>query len=87
MRDIWEPFVTVLIAIVGVAMVATLVSRNAQTPAVFASFGSMIANMLSAATGPVTGSAATPAVNLGASGSGFNLSMPSMGSLSMPNFG
>lgn len=47
--------VTVLTAIVGVAIVATLVSRNAQTPEVIRSFFGGFSQSLNAATGPVTG--------------------------------
>lgn len=47
--------VTVLTAIVGVAIVATLVSRRSQTPAVIDSFWSGFASSLEAATGPISG--------------------------------
>lgn len=47
--------VTVLTAIVGVAILAVLVSKNAQTPAVIKEFGNAFSNSLRAATGPVTG--------------------------------
>ena len=47
--------VTVLTAIVGVAVIAVLVSRNAQTPQVISAGGSAFSQALSAATGPVTG--------------------------------
>ena len=46
---------TVATAIVGVAILAVLVSRNSQTPAVITSAGNAFANSLKAATGPVTG--------------------------------
>ncbi len=47
--------VTVLTAIVGVAILAVLVSKNAQTPAVVKSFGDAFSGSLRAATGPVMG--------------------------------
>jgi hypothetical protein len=47
--------VSIAVAIVGVALLAVLVSKNAQTPAVFASAGNAFSNALRAATGPVTG--------------------------------
>lgn len=47
--------VTVLTAIVGVAILAVLVSRNSQTPQVIGAAGDAFSNMLRAATGPVTG--------------------------------
>lgn len=55
MNNFWSGIVTVLVAIIGVAILATLVSRNAQTPQVIKSAASGFAEMLSAATGPVTG--------------------------------
>lgn len=47
--------VSIAVAIVGVALLAVLVSRNAQTPAVFTSAGNAFSNALRAATGPVSG--------------------------------
>lgn len=47
--------VSIAVAIVGVALLAVLVSRNSQTPAVFTSAGNAFSNALRAATGPVTG--------------------------------
>lgn len=50
-----EQLVTVLTAIVGLAIIAVLVSKNAQTSSVLnAGFGGF-ANALRAATSPVTG--------------------------------
>lgn len=42
-------------AIVGVAILAVLVSKNAQTPAVISSAGKAFGGVLSAAVSPVTG--------------------------------
>lgn len=50
-----EGFVTIVLAIVGVAFVSVLVSRNAQTPAVAQSIFSGIGNTLGVAESPVTG--------------------------------
>jgi hypothetical protein len=61
--------VTVLTAIIGVAIIAVLVSRNAQTAGVITSAGQAFANDLSAAVAPVTG--ATAQINTG--GGGFGL--------------
>lgn len=55
MSGFWTAFITVLTAIIGVALVATLVSRNAQTPAVINSFWGGFSGALGAATAPVTG--------------------------------
>lgn len=64
--------VVVLTGIIGVAIVAVLVSKNAQTPAVVSSFFGGFSKALNAATSPVTGG--------GGGGSGF-------GSLSLGNIG
>ena len=48
--------VTVLTAIVGLAIVATLVSKNANTSGVISAGGSAFSQALSAAEAPVTGS-------------------------------
>jgi len=47
--------VTVLTAIVGLAIVATLVSKNANTPNIIGAGGNAFSNALSAAEGPVMG--------------------------------
>lgn len=47
--------VKVLTAIVGVAIIAVIVSKNAQTPQVLTSAGTAFASILKAATGPVSG--------------------------------
>jgi PRD1 phage membrane DNA delivery len=78
MKDAFEPIVTIAVAIVGVAILAVLVSQKSNTAGVLAAAGSAFSNSLSAATAPVTGSSAAPVNNIGASG-GFslpNLSIP-----------
>jgi hypothetical protein len=47
--------VTILTAIVGVAVLAVLVSRNSNTAGVLSAGGSAFAKALGAATAPVTG--------------------------------
>jgi hypothetical protein len=47
--------VTVFTAIVGVAMVAVLVSKRSQTPEVIQSIGKAFSASLNAATAPVSG--------------------------------
>lgn len=47
--------VTIVLAIVGVAVIAVLVSKGAQTGNVFTSAGQAISNMLCVALSPVTG--------------------------------
>jgi len=50
-----EKIVTIAVAIVGVATLAVLVSKNANTAGVLKAGGSAFAEALRAATGPVTG--------------------------------
>lgn len=47
--------VTVLMAIIGVAIIAVLVSKNAQTGAVLNAGGQAFSGVLGTALGPVTG--------------------------------
>lgn len=47
--------VVVLTGIIGVATLAVLVSKNAQTPAVISAGGNAFSNALSVAVSPVTG--------------------------------
>lgn len=80
MKDAFEPIVTIAVAIVGVAILAVLVSQKSNTAGVLAAAGSAFANSLSAATGPVTGATTAPVNNIGGSG-GFgvgNLSLPAL---------
>ncbi len=55
MNNFWSGIVTVLVAIIGVAILATLVSKNANTAAVLKSATGGFATMLGAATAPVSG--------------------------------
>jgi hypothetical protein len=52
---LFEGIVTVLMAIIGVAIIAVLVSQQANTSGVISSAASGFAEDLSAATAPVTG--------------------------------
>lgn len=78
MSQLTEGIVTIFSAIIGVAILATLVSNRAQTAGVINAFGAAFANAVSAATAPVTGKAATP--NVGGSGlfQTGNLTLPSL---------
>lgn len=67
MKDAFEPIVTIAVAIVGVAILAVLVSQKSNTAGVLAAAGSAFANSLSAATGPVTGATSAPVNNIGGS--------------------
>ena len=53
--EIISGIVTVLAAIVGVAIIAVLVSKSAQTPQVLTAGGQAFAQALGAAVSPVTG--------------------------------
>jgi hypothetical protein len=55
MNEMWSGVVTIASAIVGVAILAVLVSRNSNTSGVISSAASGFAQDLSAAVSPVTG--------------------------------
>ena len=69
MNNIIEPLVTIAAGVIGVAIIAVLVSQKAQTPQVLGAAGQAFSNVLSAATGPVTGAVSAP--NVGSSGGMF----------------
>lgn len=72
-NELTNSIIVVATAIVGVAIISVLVSRNAQTPAVIQAAGSAFGNDLAVAVSPVTG-ANTP-INLGyPNASGLNFS-------------
>lgn len=50
-----ESVVTIALAITGIAVIAVLVSRNAQTPDVIAAAGGAFSQSLYAAEAPVSG--------------------------------
>lgn len=74
-----EAIVTIATGIIGLAIVAVLVSNKAQTGSVLGAAGSAFANAISAATGPVTGATAAPVNSVS---SGF--SMPNFANLGLP---
>ena len=55
MSSLTEAAVTITLAIVGVAMLAVLVSRNANTAGVLTAYGNTFSAMIGAATRPVSG--------------------------------
>jgi hypothetical protein len=55
MNELTHATVSIALAIVGVAILAVLVSKNANTSQVLGSAGSAFAGALAAAEGPVTG--------------------------------
>lgn len=55
MSNLVTGLVTIAVAIVGLAMLAVIVSKNAQTPAVISSAGNALGSDITAAIAPVTG--------------------------------
>ena len=55
MEKIGGGILAIVSAVVGLAIVAVIVSKNAQTPTVISSAGSALANVIGAAVSPVTG--------------------------------
>jgi len=59
--------VTIATAIVGVALLAVLVSKNAQTPQVLTSAGNAFSSAITAAVSPITGGGSSLNTNIGSS--------------------
>lgn len=55
MSDFWQGLIAIAVAIVGLATLAVLVSRNANTAGVLSSLAGGLAQDLSAAEAPVSG--------------------------------
>lgn len=53
--DIIRSITTIAVAIVGVAVLAVIVSKNAQTPQVIGAAGTSFAQSIAAAVSPVSG--------------------------------
>lgn len=83
MNSLTEAGLSIMLAIIGVAILSVIVSRKSNTAGVLSAFGQSFSNMLSAATAPVTGNAATPNVGGGLSAN----SLGGIGGLSMGGFG
>lgn len=60
MNQLTESAVTIAMAIIGVAILAVIVSRNANTAGVLQAMASAFGNTLSVATAPVTGATVKP---------------------------
>jgi len=60
MNEIAKEVVSVGLAIVMVAAIAVIVSRNSQSPAVIQAAGSAFSNALDVAISPVTGNTSPP---------------------------
>ena len=72
MNPFFETITTISLAVVAVAIVATLVSKKAQTPQVLQAGGSAFSNALAVAESPVTG--ATYHVDLSYPHAGYDFS-------------
>lgn len=55
MNEIWSGVVTIAVAIIGVATLSVIVSKQANTAQVISAAGSSFSGALSAAVSPVTG--------------------------------
>lgn len=81
-KDMFEPVITIAAGVIGLAIIAILVSKNAQTSSVIGAAGSAFSNVLSAAEAPVTGAATRANVN-GPNSGGLSMlgGVPSLGGL------
>lgn len=70
MNSAVEAVVTIAVAIVALAGLAVLVSRNANTPAVIQSAASGFNNAIDTAISPVTGATSRPVLSYPTSGFG-----------------
>jgi membrane DNA delivery protein len=77
MPHFWEAIVTIFAAAATVAIVAVIVSRNSQSPAVIQAGGSALSNLLDVAVSPVTMNTSPP--NLSYPGAGIQGMLPIMG--------
>lgn len=68
MDQFWNQITTIVLAIIGVAIIAVIVSRNANTSSVISAASGGLAQDLSAATAPVTGATSSNLGNLGFTG-------------------
>lgn len=77
MNALTEAAVSIALAIVGVAILAVLVSNKANTVGVIQAFSSAFGNALGVATAPVTGANVPLNLSFPSAGTGFpNFSMP-----------
>lgn len=76
MSNTWESIVAIATAVVGVAILAVLVSQRSNTAQVIQSAGSAFSNALNVAVSPVTGTG-TPS-NLSYPSAGFGFTNPNI---------
>lgn len=65
MTEFWNSVVTIAIAIIGIAGLAVIVSKNANTSGVLTAGGQAASGFLSTALSPVTGGSGSGLPNLG----------------------
>lgn len=63
MTEFWNSTVTIALGIIGIAALALVVSRQAQTPQVLQAAGAAFSGALSAAEAPVTGATGSSLLN------------------------
>lgn len=69
MNALGQGLLTIVMAIIGLAILSVILSRNANTKGVIDSAGSFLQGSLQAATGPVTGYGS--GINVGTQLNGF----------------
>ena len=74
-----EAVVTILTAIIGVAILAVLVSQKSNTTGVIQAFGSAFTNALGIAEAPVTGASYNVNTSYPSSNNSYGLNIPSLG--------
>lgn len=74
-----EELGVIAMGIIGVAILAVLVSRNAQTPAVIQATASGFSNSLATAISPVTGKTVAPNLSYPTGSNGFSDNFPIIG--------
>ena len=68
MDSVSPTLITIVTSIVGLAMVAVIVSQRAQTPTVITSAGSALASVIGAAVSPLGGGGNDGATNFSSAG-------------------
>ena len=78
MSQLTEAAVTIALAIIGLATLSALISRNANTTGVVQAISSGFSNSLATATAPVTGAGVSPNLSYpGGGGYGSSFGAPS----------
>jgi PRD1 phage membrane DNA delivery len=70
MNSIGPTIITIVCSVIGLAIIAVVVSKNAQTPAVLTGAGTALSGIIGAAVGPVSNSQGNNFGSSGASGVG-----------------